>query len=144
MNWGTGIVISFVLFIAMIFLFIFLGGREPSDLVSEDYYAQELKYEERIQAARNTAPYKDSIEVNRTESLVMISFPAAALAGLEEGTVEFFRPSEADDDVLFKLEPSDEGIMLVPRSELKPGRYEIKINWTCKGVVYYWEKGFIN
>ena len=37
--------------------FHFPGGRTKSDLVADDYYAQELAYESVIEATRNTLPF---------------------------------------------------------------------------------------
>jgi nitrogen fixation protein FixH len=143
MNWGTGIVISFILFIGMIFLFVFLGGREPSDLVTEDYYAQELQYEQRIEAIRNTSAIEDSINILRENDGLIIVFPTSAINGIEDGVVDFYRPSEADDDVAFTLQPGQSGKQFFPYSELKKGRYVIKISWKKNGLDYYWEKGII-
>ena len=142
MNWGKGIVIAFVLFIAMIFLFIYLGSRESSDLVSEDYYAQELQYEDRIIAIRNVGGWKDSIQLNVTAEAIILTVPLALLSA-ETGSVDLFRPSSAADDKLFDFAPDATGKQFIPRTALKKGSYVVKLKWEGQGKTYYWEKNII-
>lgn len=138
MNWGTGIVIAFVLFIAMIFTFIFLGSKEPSDLVADDYYARELAYEDVIVATRNTIPFEDSIHLMKGEQQIELLMPISRIAGVE-GQIHFFRPSEADLDRFFPLAPDNAGKQYFNLSDFQPGKYVVKITWTRNGVPYYWE-----
>lgn len=142
MNWGKGIVIAFVLFIAMIFLFIYLGSRESSDLVSEDYYAQELQYEDRIIAIRNVGGWKDSIQLNVTAEAIILTVPLALLPA-ETGSVDLFRPSSAADDKLFDFAPDATGKQFIPRTALKKGSYVVKLKWEGQEKTYYWEKNII-
>ncbi len=142
MNWGKGIVIAFILFIAMIFLFIYLGSRESSDLVSEDYYAQELQYEDRIVAINNVGIWKDSIHLNVTAEAIILSVPPALLPA-ESGSVHLFRPSSASDDKFFDFTPDATGKQYISRASLKKGSYTFKLSWEGKGKTYYWEKNII-
>ncbi|MCK5400025.1 MAG: FixH family protein, partial [Flavobacteriaceae bacterium] len=48
MNWGTGIVIAFIGFIAFIMFFVITmstNKKYEHDLVTEDYYKEELEYQ---------------------------------------------------------------------------------------------------
>lgn len=49
-NWGTGIVIAMVLFMTFILTFVYksLTPQYTHDLVSEDYYKDELLYQKEI------------------------------------------------------------------------------------------------
>ena len=54
-NWGTGIVLAFVAFITFILYFVVLSFRDPAsnhDLVTDDYYQKELKYQDDLDAAK--------------------------------------------------------------------------------------------
>lgn len=140
MNWGTGIVISFVVFIAMIFTFIFLGGRTKSDLVADDYYAQELAYESVIEATRNTLPFADSIYIRKNaDGNILFTMPAHR-ADAVNGHIYFFRPADADLDRTMDLAPDASGQQIIPASNLVPGRYTVKISWNRQEISYYWEK----
>ena len=55
-NWGTGIVIAIVLFIAFILSFVYktiFMEEYEHHLVSEDYYKDELHYQEEIDKLNN-------------------------------------------------------------------------------------------
>ena len=57
-NWGTGIVLAFAAFIVFILYFVVLSTRDPAsnhDLVTEDYYKKELKYQEDLDAVKHLA-----------------------------------------------------------------------------------------
>ena len=48
MNWGYKILMVYVIFIAGILLLVFKSSSQNQDLVTEDYYEQELKYQQKI------------------------------------------------------------------------------------------------
>ena len=50
MNWGYKILFVYIAFIAGILLMVFKSSTQKRDLVTADYYAKELKYQERIDA----------------------------------------------------------------------------------------------
>ena len=52
-NWGHGIILGLGSFIAFILfmIFIFPDGQQNAEMVSDDYYAEELNYQEVIDAA---------------------------------------------------------------------------------------------
>ena len=54
MNWGVKIVISFVFFIGLLFGLVYISMNQDISLVSENYYEQELAYEDQIQRIKNT------------------------------------------------------------------------------------------
>jgi hypothetical protein len=138
MNWGTGIVISFILFITMIFIFIYLGSREPSDLVTEDYYAQELAYEDVIRAKNMVSPFADSILLTKAEQSITLVIPTMYVRGAE-GTVHFYRPSDAQLDQLYELDTDVQGHQLFDMSRFTSGKYVVKVSWQKNGTSYYWE-----
>ena len=50
-NWGTGVVIAFILFISFIMYFVISMNTDKSldhDLVDENYYKQELEFNKDI------------------------------------------------------------------------------------------------
>ena len=55
-NWGTGIVLAFIGFISFIMYFVVNMNTDKKldhDLVTEDYYKQELKYQNDIDKEKN-------------------------------------------------------------------------------------------
>ena len=60
MNWGYRIIIVFVLFIAGILSMVLYVNSKGADLVAEDYYMQEVNYQDIINAKSNSVALKMS------------------------------------------------------------------------------------
>ena len=52
-NWGTGIFISIIIFFIAIFIFLYIAFTNENDLVENDYYPQEIEYQNRIDKVQN-------------------------------------------------------------------------------------------
>lgn len=63
MNWGTKIVITLALFIALIVSFgVFMVSKDTDSLVAEDYYERGLNYD-RLRAVDSALRPKDTVQV---------------------------------------------------------------------------------
>ncbi len=77
-NWGTGIVIAFVAFIAFIMYFVInmnLNKKYVHDLVTEDYYQEELLHQNEIDKVDNAKDLKENVSWKKTDDGILISFP---------------------------------------------------------------------
>ena len=77
-NWGKGIVIAIVLFISFIMYFVVTmttDHRYDHDLVTENYYQNELTYQEKINASRNTINLSEDITYEQTADGILIKLP---------------------------------------------------------------------
>ena len=54
MNWGWKIAIGYSIFVAGILSLVVVAYRQTNDLVSADYYAQEIQFQQRIDARGNS------------------------------------------------------------------------------------------
>ena len=55
-NWGVGIFTFYGLFVVFILALVFRSSQENYDLVTEDYYQQEIRFEEVINKRNNAFP----------------------------------------------------------------------------------------
>ena len=53
MNWGKGVTIAFILFVGFIMFMVVGAFRENFDLVSDDYYLEEINYQDKINQKAN-------------------------------------------------------------------------------------------
>lgn len=137
-NWGTGIVLSFIAFIAFILYFVVLSFRDPAsnhDLVTDDYYKKELNYQQDLDASRNLEQFGGGVQALITEDGLLIEFPAAMEAAKINGTVSLYRPSNKQLDFETPIQLSNKQ-MLIPKSRLLDGRWDIRISWTYEGKPY--------
>lgn len=104
MNWGKSIVLAFVIFIGFIMYIVIRSAQESVDLVSEDYYNEELKYQDVIDAEINTLPFKDSIRIEQIAQTIEMEFPDEIIVDAE-GEIYFFRPNDIKLDKKFCCKP---------------------------------------
>jgi nitrogen fixation protein FixH len=110
------------------------------DLVAEDYYAQEIDFQTRIDETANADSIKSLITVNVGDSKVTIAFPAATADHMINGTATFYRPSASSLDLTLPLELDDSAEMQVPIQLLQQGRYTLSLSWERMGTSYYLTK----
>jgi len=140
-NWGTGIVIGFVLFIGFIMFMVVTMLTDKNfnhDLVTPDYYNQELKYQEEIDAEKNAQKLSENVSIRNSKEGITISFPKDLKFSNIKGNVSFYRPSnkKLDFDIPIVLSSNK---LLIPDNRLVEGRWDIKVNWTYQGVHYLYK-----
>lgn len=137
-NWGTGIVISFVVFIGFILFLIMLmmtDNRLNHDLVTEDYYEKGTYFQNEIDAENNAKSLSENIETSRSEKGYLITFPQNLDYSKIEGTVSFYRPSNKNLDFDLPIVLSSYKL-LIPDNRLLGGRWDIQVKWVYEGVKY--------
>ena len=134
-NWGTGIVLAFIGFIAFIMYFVFrmsTDDRANHDLVTEEYYKKELSYQQDIDASKSATEMKANLTVEKTEEGLVIHFPEQFDPKKIKGTVSLYRPSNKHLDTDFPISLSKTHL-LIPDNRLVDGRWDISISWKYEG-----------
>ncbi len=140
-NWGTGIVIAFVVFIGFIMFLIVLMMTDKKlnhDLVTEEYYEEELAYQEEIDAETNSQLLSENIVITKTINGYLIVFPKNLDYSKIEGKVSLYRPSNKNLDFDLPLIFSDNKL-LIPDNRLIEGRWDISVIWEYEGVKYLYK-----
>lgn len=140
MNWGHGIIIAFGLFVAYILYFVYASFQQNIDLVSEDYYAQEVAYQQRIDDTKNAVDVKGQIFISRNESEVVVTFPIEIREKITTGEVHFFRPADQQMDFKIPLQLDAAASLRVDGAQFSAGRYEVKISWKEGEKAYFVKK----
>ena len=134
-NWGTGIVVAFVLFISFIMYFVVRMSTDDSnnhELVTKDYYKQELAYQKEIDAEKNALAHGAELKIKKSEEGLIIQFPENYKPEEITGKVSLYRPSNRHLDVDFPISLSKTHL-LIPDNQLVDGRWDIAISWEYKG-----------
>ena len=137
-NWGTGIVLSFVLFIAFILYFVIrmsTDDRANHDLVTDEYYKAELAYQKEIDAATNASKLPIKIKIDKTDEGLQVAFPKNMDFNNIKGMVSLYRPSNKHLDFNLPISLSN-AHLLIPDKRLLDGRWDIKIFWGYNGEAY--------
>ncbi len=135
-NWGTKIVVAYAIFIVLILTAVFKALGEKVDLVTPDYYAQEVGYQNKLDKMDNAEGLTQPVSAIQTADGVVVTFPAE-VKGPYSGTVLFYRPSNSADDITVPVAANADGKMVVPTTRLKRGNYSLLVDWEAAGKKYF-------
>ena len=141
-NWGTGIVIAFIGFISFIMYFIItmnVDDKYHHDLVTEDYYAEELDYQNDINKLNNAKNLNGKITYKKTTEGLIIEFPETIDVKKITGKVFLYRPSNKQLDFETKISLS-KSYLLIPDKRLVDGRWNITVDWQYNGNSYLFKE----
>jgi len=94
MNWGIKITILYIGFVILISSLVFISATNKSELVAKDYYAQELKYQDRIDALNNEKHLQISIEHEIRPNAIILTYSQSETNKTFSGEILFFRPAQ--------------------------------------------------
>ena len=141
-NWGTGIVLAFIGFISFIMYFIItmsIDDKYSHDLVTEDYYAEELAYQNAIDKLKNSNNLTENISYKKSAEGLIIHFPNNIDFNKISGKVFLYRPSNKHLDFDTDISLS-KPYLLIPDKRLVDGRWNIKIDWQYNGKSYLFKE----
>jgi len=144
-NWGTGIVIAFIGFISFIMYFVInmnTNDKYEHDLVTDDYYKQELEFQNEINKETNAKNLVENISLKKTKEGITIIFPEALKVVNITGKVFLYRPSDKQFDFEIPISLSNHNL-LIPDKRLLDGRWNIKVDWQYDSIAYLFKKKII-
>lgn len=137
-NWGTGIVLAMVLFMVFILQFVYRSitvEKYNHELVSDDYYKDELYYQQEIDKMNNANKLDENITVEKVKEGFLIIFPKDFDVTKVTGTAYFQRPSNESLDFQQDISLKNSKL-LINHSNLVSGKWKIKIDWKYDGKEY--------
>ncbi|WP_185862890.1 FixH family protein [Blattabacterium cuenoti] len=139
-SWETGIVLSLVIFIIFITYIAFFFPHVGSELVSDKYYEEEMRYQEIINEKKNVLKLPNKIKIFILSSGIKIIFPP--ILDNIHGFFTLFRSSSKDLDITksFKMFRSSSKILFIPKTLLKKGYYKLIIRWKSGEKRFFFEK----
>ncbi|MCK7591870.1 FixH family protein [Subsaxibacter sp. CAU 1640] len=144
-NWGTGIVLAFISFIGFIMYFVITMSTDKKydhDLVTENYYKQELDFQNNINKENNSRTLKQNITWEKTSDGLLIIFPENLHVSKISGSVFLYRPSDKQFDFEIPISLSSNHL-LIPDKRLLGGRWNIIIDWEYENILYRYKKEII-
>lgn len=140
LNWGTGIVIVILIFVAACAVFLVFASRQDNTLVESDYYSKGIRYEEMINKMRNSASLSSQPSLGTVPGFLTIQYPSELKGQEVRGSVYVYRPSDRKLDVIVPLMPDTAVLQKIPLSRFVRGKYVVKLDWSMNGKSYYFEK----
>ena len=134
-TWGHAMIIVLVSY--MIFILSFVFRLNISELITEDYYAEEVKYQTLIDAQKNFQSLREKPTIEFVADEIKILFPAKFNSQNVKGNIEFFRPSDAKEDVKIPILLDENNIQRIPTVNLIKGKYYFILDWESNSNRYY-------
>ncbi|MBK7764515.1 MAG: FixH family protein [Bacteroidetes bacterium] len=139
MNWFHKLMLVLILFIAMLSFMVWRSSKAKLDLVTDNYYEEELKYQDRIEHTANNDDLQEQVNIEKLEDNLIISFPDNISIQEVSGKVNLYFAANKANDKSFDLlldQNHKQRIDIDNRS----GNYTIQISWQYQNKTYFTEK----
>ncbi|MCD6068999.1 MAG: hypothetical protein K0S33_3825 [Bacteroidetes bacterium] len=140
MSWGKKITILYIGFVLLISSLVYISATNKSELVAKDYYAQELSYQDRIDAIANEKGLEETISFELLPYSIVLTYPGSGTAKDLQGEILFFRPSDASKDRKIKMDFNVNNVQVIHKQLLSKGVYRMSISWKKGDRSYYKEE----
>lgn len=144
-NWGTGIVVAFVAFISFILYFVITmstNKKYEHDLVIDNYYGQELEFQNAINKEIHSQTLKQDVVWIRTSEGLLIEFPENFKPEDITGTISLYRPSNKLLDFETAIQLSNHTLLITDKRLLE-GRWNLKVDWKVNNEAYLYKKEIV-
>jgi hypothetical protein len=136
-SWGYKITILYVGFVGLIVCMVSMAMRQKVDLVSKDYYDQELKFQDKINKSNAANALAEPLTWEVRQGSILFRFPSQFAGKKISGNVYFFRPSDANMDKTISLPISTSLEKDISTRQLARGLYKIQVDWEVDKEAYY-------
>lgn len=137
-NWGTGIVIAFALFMSFILYFVFevqSNSKYDNDLVVEEYYKHDSHFQDEMARIQNAHDLQQKPSIVYNEEGVKVAFPANFEGDKIKGNILLYRPSNKKFDFNTQIALTNSAL-LIPKDKLVKGRWDVNMEWQYNGRKY--------
>jgi hypothetical protein len=142
--WPIGIVGAFAVFIAGTVTLIVVACSHRMDLVTADYYEEEIIYQSQIDRLERAHRLGASAGVtyDSVTKHITITLPAAH-ASTAEGRIQLYRPSAAglDQQIPLALDPA--GMQSLDAANLRAGLWKVRVLWTVEEREYFIDQSIV-
>jgi hypothetical protein len=133
--WPVAIIAVFAVFIAGTAGLIVMACAHRTDLVSRDYYEQELRFQgqlERVERTRRLQP-PVAVAYDPARRQLRLSLPPDHARRDARGRIRFYRASAAALDREVNLALDADGRQAVDVADLRRGAWKVRVSWTVEG-----------
>jgi len=140
LNWGNLLILVFLAFGGMISYMVYRCMQTPVDLVANEYYKDELSYQQVIDARQRAEKLSGSVDLRQVGAGLTLYMPKEMEHQELTGSIQLYCPSDAGKDRRFVLHVDDAGRQNIGMEQVKPGRYTVRVQWEGRGEQYYVEE----
>lgn len=139
MSWGYKIFIAYTTFASGILFLAYKASQQNFDLVTENYYEAELKYQDVIDQKGNVSKLSEPPKISHTVNSVSVQLPKEFANKNVQGEIYLYRPSDASKDVRQNFSTA-QGFYEMPLGKQLSGSYDLKLSWQADGKRFFNEQ----
>ena len=109
------------------------------DLVTDDYYAEELVYQDVIDSKARAEMLEGDVEITSRLGEIGIKLPEGMNVKSVKGELFLYRQDDKQKDTRFTFEGNKTEFPFVSERIVK-GRWKAKLSWAAEGKDYYHEE----
>ena len=138
-NWGHKLTLGFVAFAGMIVYMVVESMHTRYDLVSNEYYKDELLYQQVIDGASRANQLSSRAAITQQNDELTLQLPAEMQQKTVTGSLWFYSADDSRKDKKIALQLNDNAAQTIGSKQFIPGNYTAKIRWESNGTGYYAE-----
>jgi hypothetical protein len=139
MSWGNKLILVFIGFALLMGTLVYKAVNTNFELVSKDYYKEELRYQEKIDGKHHAAGIS-KIMITQHTGAVLIQYPKELQGQALQGEVYFYCPTNSKLDHRVAVQADANGLQQISKKEVAKTRFVVKIRWVSGGKEYYMEE----
>jgi len=141
-SWGYIIVMVYSCFVLGIMTMVYLSAKENRDLVSENYYAEEIAYQNVIDQSSKAAALSAPVELTVSANQLTIQLPHEFIKLHTKGHWTLYYAADKKRDISGTF-GSTNGIYHIQIPAGKSGQFLFKLQWESGNTAYYFEKPIV-
>jgi len=140
-RWAVGITVLYVSFVVAVIIMVVYMNNADFDLVDENYYEKEIKYQQHIDKVKRTSDNNMDIHISYKDNKLYLNFSEGLRYSDCTGEIFFYYPAFKKDDFKIQINVNNLGKQVIDVSErVAKGNWIIKIDWKYKNKSYYSEE----
>jgi len=133
LNWGWSIGIVYTIFVLAMIIFAVKASNQKYDLVTDNYYDEAVKYQEKIDAGFNAANAGTKISIQYLKGSSELEVESTGKEKIISGTLSFYKPDKASDDFKLDFKTDLSGKQSISMANLSHGYWKVQVSWLSDG-----------
>lgn len=143
MNWGYKIFFVIWAFIMIMFGMVYVSFQQENELIDDNYYEKEIKYQSIIDGARRLNSINRQAILNQGDELIILQLPKMTIQNFKNGQIEFLKSENQKKDYKSSFSPDSTGYYSINKSKLSKGAFTLRIAWYSDTTFYYREEKIV-
>lgn len=135
-HWGKGIALTIAILCGGIIFIVYKASTYNYDMVIDQYYEEELKFNDQARAIKNAAALSAPLKIEQVNDYIIIEFPPECANKDIKGKLQLYRASDATKDIMIPLVFTSGNIITIPLSQTIKGNYNVIAQWIMDGKEY--------